>query len=83
MLPTTLADDNVVSPRPHELMDVKTLPPSFHWGDVNGTNYLTVMRNQHIPTYCGSCWAMATTSSLRWRNFFAVCGPGSALCELS
>jgi cathepsin X len=40
------------------------LPQNYWWGNVSGTNYLTVQRNQHIPIYCGSCWAFAVTSSL-------------------
>ena len=24
-------------------------PPSFHWGEVDGVNYLTQAKNQHIP----------------------------------
>jgi len=40
------------------------LPLQFFWGNVNNTNFLTYQRNQHIPVYCGSCWAFAVTSTL-------------------
>ncbi|KAL1510992.1 hypothetical protein AB1Y20_005817 [Prymnesium parvum] len=43
-------------------------PATFSWRDHNGRNYVSEAYNQHIPQYCGSCWAFAATTVLadRW-----------------
>ena len=46
------------------LEPVKDLPDTYIWNNVNGTNFLTNIKNQHLPQYCGSCWAQAATSSM-------------------
>jgi cathepsin X len=44
-------------------MSMVDLPTDYFWGNVSQVNYLTYQRNQHIPIYCGSCWAFAATSA--------------------
>ena len=43
------------------------LDTPIFWGNYQGRNYLTWIKNQHIPVYCGSCWAQAATSVLNDR----------------
>ena len=43
---------------------LEDIPEFFTWGNVSGVNYLTQLKNQHIPFYCGSCWAQAALSAL-------------------
>jgi cathepsin X len=62
--PGDMERQHILSPLPYTYVDVEDLPQSFFWGDVDGRNYLTHVLNQHIPQYCGSCWAHSSMSSL-------------------
>lgn len=43
--------------RSWETLPVDILPKNVDWRDVSGRNFLSWNKNQHIPRYCGSCWA--------------------------
>lgn len=55
---------HVRSVQPFEYLRAADLPDSWDWRNINGTNFVTITRNQHVPQYCGSCWAHGTSSAL-------------------
>jgi cathepsin X len=67
---------HVISPLPHTYLAEDDIPDNWSWDDINGKSYLTKMLNQHIPHYCGSCWAHATISALQDRIKIARKGEG-------
>ena len=38
------------------IIQSQNLPEEWMWNNVSGVNYLTLMRNQHIPQYCGKIY---------------------------
>ena len=40
------------------------IPAAYDIRNIDGKNYATMDKNQHIPVYCGSCWAFASITAL-------------------
>merc|ERR1711959_500571 len=67
---------HTVSPLPQDYIKDSDVPSNFTWCDHEGTNYCTKSLNQHIPQYCGSCWAHGAVSALGDRIKIARKGKG-------
>ena len=62
--PCRVKSQKPITSNAREQLKPVTLPDQWIWNNINNTNYLTNLRNQHIPQYCGSCWAHAATSAI-------------------
>jgi cathepsin X len=85
----------ITSPRPHTFIQMEDLPDQHDWRKAGPgvENLTTPPRNQHIPQYCGACWAFSSTSAIsdrikimrkgKWPDVVLSpqmtinCGPGS------
>lgn len=61
---------------PAPLMDLSRLPKHFSWCSNGADNLCTPSWNQHIPIYCGSCWAHGSTHMVQDRLKIAKKGMG-------
>jgi len=58
------------------MLGAEEVPKSLNWCNKDGVNYCTKSLNQHLPQYCGSCWAHGAVSALGDRIKIARKGKG-------
>ena len=56
--------EHITQPLPHTYLKAAEIPEKYDIRNIDGRNYATWNKNQHIPVYCGSCWAQGATSAL-------------------
>eukprot|EP00899_Mesostigma_viride_P021844 jgi/Mesvir1/29661/Mv21502-RA.1 len=59
--------DVIKTPTPASYLQSQELPSEWDWRNVKGHSYTTKELNQHIPVYCGSCWAHGAVSAVQDR----------------
>ena len=52
--------DHIIRPLKH----IDNLPEEHRWDNINDRNYLTLIRTERAPQYCGACWAHSAASSI-------------------
>lgn len=55
---------HITQPLPQDYLNVADIPAQWDPRNMSGINYASEDRNQHVPQYCGSCWAHGATSAL-------------------
>lgn len=66
-MPADDMPERVIHPLPYTYRTEESLPEHFDWRNVDGTNFITPVLNQHAPRYCGSCWLHAGVGVLNDR----------------
>ena len=55
-----IIQDHIIRPLKH----INNLPEEHRWDNINDRNYLTLIRTERAPQYCGACWAHSAASSI-------------------
>eukprot|EP00884_Botryococcus_braunii_P007130 jgi/Botrbrau1/16418/Bobra.0142s0017.1 len=53
--------------KPTKVLKRHHLPRQFDWCNLGGEDWCTTSWNQHVPIYCGSCWAHGALSMINDR----------------